>query len=146
LTYGEVVDALAKMENNNWIADETTSPYLVVAPETAAVLLKDSTFVDARRYTTYEINRMVEGEIGMFAGCRVLKTVLLDGYDHAFIVFPNDSKNGPVAILAWKRRMTVRNERSELKGYAYYVASIRANAAVVQAKGVCKITLTTGTP
>jgi N4-gp56 family major capsid protein len=146
LTYGEVVDALAKMENNSWIADSGVAPFLVVAPETAAVLLKDTSFVDARRYTTNEISRMVEGEIGMFAGCRVLKTPLLDGYDHAYIVFPNDGPNGPVAILAWKRKMTVRNERNELKGYGYYVASIRANAAVVQAKGECIITLTTGTP
>lgn len=146
LTYSEVVDALADMENNSWIADETVSPFLIVAPETAAELLKDTSFVDARRYTTYEIARMVEGEIGMYAGCRILKSALLDGYDHAYIVFPNDGKNGPVALLAWKRRMTVRNERSELKGYAYYVASIRANSAVVQAKGVCRITLTTGTP
>jgi len=146
LTYGEVVDALAKMENTNWTADEATAPFLLVAPETAAVLLKDTTFVDARRYTTYELSRMVEGEIGMFAGCRVLKSVLLDGYDKAFIVFPNDSKNGPVVILAWKRRMLVRNERSEFYGHAYYVASIRANSAVVQSAGICEITLTTGTP
>lgn len=146
LTYGEVVDALAKMENTNWTADEGNTPFLIVAPETAAALLKDTDFVDARRYTTYELSRMVEGEIGMYAGCRILKSVLLDGYDHAYIVFPNDGKNGPVALLAWKRRMTVKNERSELKGYAYYVASIRANSAVVQPLGICRITLITGTP
>jgi len=44
-----------------------------------------------------------------------------------------------VVVLAWKRRLTVKNERYENKAYTYYITSIRANAAVVQADGVARI-------
>jgi N4-gp56 family major capsid protein len=143
LAYGTVVDSLAKMENGNWLADERNPPYLIVSPEAAAGLVKDTAFVDARRYTAYEVSKMVEGEIGMYGGCRVLKTSLLDGKAYCFIIFPNDGANGPVALLAWKRRLTVKNEYFAQKAYTYYVTSIRAKGVVVQAKGVCKITQTT---
>ena len=143
LAYGTVIDSLAKMENGNWIADDRNVPLLIVSPEAAAGIMKDTLFVDARRYTVYEISKMVEGEIGMFGGCRVLKTSLLDGKAYCFIIFPNDGANGPVALLAWKRRLTIKNEYSAFKAYSYYVTSIRAKGVVVQAKGVCKITQTT---
>lgn len=142
LTYGNVVDALSTMENNNWTADEQTVPFLIVSPDTAGLLMKDSTFVDARRYTTYEVARMVEGEIGLFAGCRVLKTSLLNGTGYGFIVFPPDSKYGPVALVAWKRKMTVKNEYFAKNAFTYYTTTIRAKAVVTQALGVGKLVIT----
>jgi hypothetical protein len=85
---------------------------------------------------------MVEGEIGLFAGCRVLKTSLLNGTGYGFIVFPPDSKYGPVALIAWKREMTVKNDYFVKNAYAYYVASIRAKAVITQAGGVGKLVIT----
>jgi N4-gp56 family major capsid protein len=141
LGYGNVVDALSAMENTNWTADDETVPFLIVSPDAAGVLMKDTTFVDARRYTAYEVAKMVEGEIGLFAGCRVLKTSLLNGTGYGFIVFPPDSKYGPVALIAWKREMTVKNDYFTKNAYSYYVASIRAKAVVTQALGVGKLVL-----
>jgi len=141
LAYGDVIDALATMENSNWIADDVNAPMLIVAPDVAGALMKDTLFVDARRYTAYEVSKMVEGEIGMFAGCRVLKTSLLDGTGYAFIVFPPESKYGPCALIAWKRPLTVKNEYEATKAYSYYVTSIRAKAVVTQAGGIGVITI-----
>lgn len=140
---GEIADALASMENGNWIASVTVTPYLIVAPEAAAKMLKDTTFIATERYTTYELSRIVQGELGKYVGCRVLKTSYLDGKTSAFIVFPNDTENGPVVILAWKRRLKVVNEYEATKSYTYFNTSIRAKPVVVQAEGVCKITQTT---
>lgn len=142
LDYGNVVDALSTMENSNWTADDQTVPFLIVSPDCAGRLMKDTTFVDARRYTAYEVAKMVEGEIGLFAGCRVLKTSLLNGSGYGFIVFPPDSKYGPVALVAWKRKMTVKNEYTAKNAYTYYTTTIRAKAVVVQALGVGKLVIT----
>jgi N4-gp56 family major capsid protein len=142
LAYGNVVDALATMENSNWIADDSTVPFLIVSPDTAAALMKDTAFVDARRYTAYEVSKMVEGEIGMYAGCRVLKTSLLNGTGYGFIVFPPDGKYGPCALIAWKRALTVKNDYFVKNAYSYYTTTIRAKGVVVQAGGIGKLTIT----
>jgi hypothetical protein len=156
--YAEAVKALAKMENYNWIADEANPPFLIVSPNTAAGLLQDTRFLDSKRYTLYDLGRMVEGEIGMYAGMRVLKSPLLSGVDtgsgtpvdanlgadiHAFIVFPNDTGRGPVVLMAWKRRLETRNFYWTQWAYTYYVSSVRAKPVLVQSTGVCKITITT---
>jgi len=141
LTYGVVMDVLAAMENLNWIADDVNAPFLILSPAEASYLMQDTAFVDARRYTARTLERIVEGEVGMFAGCRVLKTPYLKTSNYVFIVFPPDGPNGPVVVLAWKRRLTVKNERYESKAYTYYITSIRANAAVVQVDGVARITI-----
>jgi len=143
LDYDEIVDALAKMENNNWIADERNPPYLIVAPESASGMLKDTDFMDTRRYTTYELSRLVQGEIGLYGGCRVLKTSHLDGKVNAYIVFPSNTELGPVVVIAWKRRIKVVNEYEASKGYTYFNTSIRAKPVVVQVLGMCEITLST---
>lgn len=139
LTYGVVMDTLARMENLNWVADDANPPFLILSPAEASYLMQDTAFVDARRYTAKNLEHIVEGEIGMYAGCRVLKTPYLKDKSYVFIVFPPDGPNGPVVVLAWKRRLTVKNERYENKAYTYYITSIRANAAVVQADGVARI-------
>ena len=141
LTYDAVIDALAAMENSDWIPDPTNPPFLIIAPDAAANVMKDTTFIATERYTTYEIASMVQGELGRFAGCRVLKSSLMDGVGYAYIVFPDDI-NGVVVSLAWKRRLTVKNEREEKYGYTYFVTTIRAACAVIQSKGICKIQLT----
>ena len=143
MSYSGIVDALAKMENNSWASDETNPPYLIVAPEAAAAMLKDTQFTETRRYTTHELSKIVAGELGLYGGCRVLKTPYLDGKAYALIVFPPDSPYGPVVVLAWKRRLTVKNEYFPAKEYTFYISTIRAKSAVVQAKGICKITQTT---
>ena len=143
ITYNGIVEALAAMENGDWVAGGGIEPWLIVAPDAAAVMLKDTTFVTTERYTTYQIAKIVAGEVGTYGGCRVLKTSYLDGKAYAYIVFPPNTGNGPVVVMAWKRRIKVNNERQEKFGYEYFVTTLRANPVVVQALGVCKITQTT---
>lgn len=141
LDYSEVVDAVAAMENIDWIVDPNDPPYLVVSPDMAAGLVKDTDFVSTERYTTYEISKMVQGELGKFASLRVLKSSLLDGTGYGFIVFP-ESTNGVVLTLAWKRRLEVKNERFEKYGYTYFNTTCRCAPAIIQGKGICRLEVT----
>jgi len=143
LDYDAVGDALSAMENNNWVADPNNPPFLIMAPDSAKLILRDTAFERTERYTTHEISRMVRGELGRYAGCRALKTPYLDGKAYAFVVFPPNGPYGPVTVLAWKRRLTVKNEYEATKAYTYFNVSIRAKPVVVQAKGVCRITIST---
>jgi N4-gp56 family major capsid protein len=155
MSYNDVVKALAKMENVNWVVDSANPPFLIVSPDSAAQMLQDTQFLDSKRYTLYDLGRMMEGEIGQYGGCRVLKTSLLAGTSvgstpsdpsqgvdaFAYIVFPNDTGLGPVTLLAWKRRLETRNFYWTQWAYTYYVSSVRAKPVLVQATGVCKITI-----
>jgi len=146
ICYSDIVKALAVKKNADWIPDPANPPFLVVSPDIAANLLKDTTFVSTERYTTGDLSKMVAGEIGRYAGCRVLESSLLNeagdtGTDLAFIIFPREA-NGPVIDIFWKRRLTVKNEYEAKHAYTYFVTSIRAKPAVIQAKGICKLTTT----
>lgn len=142
MDYTDCTNALAAMENNDWVPDEANPPFCITSPDQAAVLMQSTTFVTSERYTAYELSRIVQGEAGLYAGMRWLKSSLLDGTGLSFIVFPPDSDYGPVVVLAWKRRITVKNEREEKFGYTYFCTTVRAKPVVVQAKGVCKISTT----
>lgn len=157
MSYVEVTNALAKMENQNWVVDDNNPPFLIVSPDSKAVLLQDTRFLDSKRYTLYNLGKMIEGEIGLFAGCRVLTSPLLAGTgvggtpsdvtqgvdSYAYIVFPNDTGRGPVMLMAWKRRLETRNFYWTQWAYTYYVSSVRAKPVMVQSYGACKITITT---
>ena len=157
LIYSEIVKALAKMENVNWMVDVSNPPFLIVSPDSAANMLQDTLFIDSKRYTLYDLGRMMEGEIGMYGGCRVLKSPLLAGTgvggtpsdttqgvdSYAYIMFPNDTGRGPVCLLAWKRRLETRNFYWTQWAYTYYVSSVRAKPVLVQSTGICKITIST---
>jgi len=141
LTYGNVVDALALAKKASWFPDAANPPYLIIGPEVEAGLLKDTVFISTERYTTAEIANMVNGEIGRFAGCRVLVTPHLEDTGLAFIIFPSDTERGPVALIEWKRRITMKNEYFTKYAYTYFNVSMRAMPVVVQPKGVIKITM-----
>lgn len=143
LTYNELVDAIAKMKNVNWIPRPDNPCYLILSPDAAAGLLKDTQFIMSERYTTAELANIVNGEIGRYAGLRVLETSLLDGTGYAFIVYPSDTELGPVVVLAWKRRLAVKTQYLPQYPYTYLQTSCRAMPVVVQPKGICKITIST---
>jgi hypothetical protein len=155
IDYNTVVEGLAKLEEQNWIVDVANPPFLIVSPKCAALLLESTQFLDSKRYTLYDLGRMMEGEIGMYAGCRVLKSPLLSGTgiggtptdttqgtdSYAYIVFPNDTGRGPVILMAWKRRLETRNFYWTQWAYTYYVSSVRAKPVLVQSTGILKIIL-----
>ena len=143
LTYNGVTNALATMANNKWMAEADNPPYLVISPSAAAVLVQDTQFLLAERYYAGLTPQSLEGEVGRFAGCKVLQTSLLANTGKAYLVFPPNFKWGPVAILAWKRKMRVREQRYEDKELSIFATTARVMPVVVQALGIQRINITT---
>lgn len=142
LTYAAVTNALAVMANSKWMAEADNPPYLVISPTAAAVLVQDTQFLLAERYYAGLTPEAREGEVGRFAGCKVLQTPLLASSGKAYIVFPPNFKWGPVAILAWKRKMRVREQRYEDKELSIFATTARVMPVVTQALGICRINIT----
>lgn len=140
--YDEITDTLATMANNKWMLDPSNPPYLIVSPQQAAVLVQDTKFLQTERYYNGTMPDQLEGEKGVYAGCRVLVTPLLAGLGQAYIVFPPNFKWGPVAILAWKRQMRVREQRYEEKELSILATTARCTPVVVQALGIARINVT----
>lgn len=142
LTYVGVTNALASMADNKWMAEADNPPYLIIGPAVAAKLVQDTQFLLAERYYAGLTPQSLEGEVGRFAGCKVLQTSLLSNTGNAYIVFPPNFKWGPVAILAWKRKMRVREQRYEDKELSIFATTARVMPVVVQALGICRINIT----
>lgn len=140
LDYGELVDAMTVAKNADWTPQAGNPPALILSPDASAGLLKDTDFITTERYNTVQISNMVQGEVGLYASCRVLETSLLDGVGYAFIVFPNN-QFGPVVALVYKRDMKTVSEYFAKYGYTYLNSSIRATPVVVQAEGIVKISI-----
>jgi hypothetical protein len=138
LDYAGVVDALGKMGNAKWMVDPSNPPYLIISPAEAAALVKDNRFLVTERYYNGVFPDNLEGEKGTYANCRVLVTPLLAGLGRGFIVFPPNFKWGPNVILAWKRKMRVREQRYEDKELTILAASARCNAVVIQANSILR--------
>lgn len=145
LDYDEVNDALTEAKDEDWIPDAMNPPFLIMSSGAANALLKEVTpAFRADGYSTDKLAKMVAGEVGLYAGCKVLETSLLAGTGDAYIVFP-DGAGGPVVALIWKRELKVTNIYVPQNGYTYFNSSIRAIPVVVQAKGIVKISIT-GSP
>ena len=142
LDYTAVTNALAAMANNKWMAEPDNPPYLIIGPAAAAVLVQDTRFLLAERYYAGLTPSMLEGEVGRFAGCKVLQTPLLANTGRAFIVFPPNFKWGPVTIMAWKRKMRVREQRYEDKELSIFATTARVTPVVIQAYGICRVNIT----
>jgi hypothetical protein len=142
LTYAEVTNALAAMAANKWMAEPDNPPYLIISPAAAAVLVQDSQFLLAERYYAGLSPERLEGEVGRFAGCKVLQTPLLSSTGKAYIVFPPNFKWGPVTMLAWKRKMRVREQRYEDKELSIFTTTARVTPVAIQAYGICRINVT----
>lgn len=141
IAYSVVLDAIAELEKNSWFTDPANPPYLIIAPWAKKTLMADSTFVSTERYTTADISKMVSGEIGKYAGCRVLISPLLEAKETAWLIYPSDTEHGVVAMVAWKRRLTVKTDYEVKYARTYFNVSARAKAVVVQPKGIVKITI-----
>jgi hypothetical protein len=144
ISYDDVIDALTEAADEDWISNPSNAPYFIASAGALGSLLKDTTFVSSERYTTADLSKMVAGELGKFAGCKILSSSLLAGTGYAYIVFPNN-QNGVVVALVWKRPIMTKDFYVTQNGYTYMVTTARATPVVVQAKGIVKITIT-GSP
>lgn len=142
LDYTEITNGLAEMANNKWMVDPSNPPFLIISPQAAATLVQDSRFFVTERYYNGTKPDSLEGEKGVYAGCRVLVTPLLAGLGQAFIVFPPNFKWGPVAMLAWKRQMRVREQRYEDKELSIFATTARCTPVVIQNLGIMRFDIT----
>ena len=137
--YVAVTNTLAIMAAGKWMAEPDNPPFLIVGPDVAAKLVQDTLFILTERFYAGLTPQSLEGEVGRFAGCKVLQTPLLAGTGVSYIVFPPNFKWGPVAILAWKRKMRVREQRYEDKELSIFATTARYQPVVIQAAGIAKI-------
>jgi hypothetical protein len=143
--YVAVTNTLAIMAAGKWMAEPDNPPFLIVGPDVAAKLVQDTLFILTERFYAGLTPQSLEGEVGRFAGCKVLQTPLLAGTGVSYIVFPPNFKWGPVSILAWKRKMRVREQRYEDKELSIFATTARYQPVVIQAAGIAKI-VETSTP
>jgi hypothetical protein len=138
LTYGDVIDAKAAMKTAGVIQSGDT-PYLIVSPNLEAVLLKDDQFISSARYTIGDLNQMVDGEVGKYAGCRVIVDPF--GDDDVVYIVPSIVDFGAFLMLVWKRKFTTETEYQMLAQKTHYLKTARYTCAMVQAALVGKIVI-----
>ena len=141
IAYSVVLDGIAELEKDSWFVDPANPPFLIIAPWAHKTLQAESTYVSTERYTTADLAKMVNGEVGLYAGCRVMVSPLLEGKETAFIIYPSNTDLGVVGLVAWKRRLTAKTDYELTYQRTRISVSARANAAVVQPKGIVKITI-----
>lgn len=139
LSFGVIEDMLALMANNNWVASEEARPFLFLSPAEASYLLQDTTFVESRRYTISDLESIIDGEIGLYAGCRVMVHPALKDSSYAYIIFPSDSKFGTVALTLWKRSLRVKSDYVIEKEKTRIITSARVSFGVVQPLGLGRV-------
>jgi len=138
LTYGDVIDAKAAMKTAGVIKSGDV-PYLIVSPNVEAILLKDKDFVDSSRYSVGDANAMVEGEVGKYAGCRVVVDPF--GDDDVVYIVPSTVDFGVFLMVAWKRKFTTETAYVMLSQKTDYLKTARYAVAMVQAALVGKLVI-----
>jgi len=146
LAYDDVIDCLTLHKNDSWFPDRVM-PYLFLAPNQEADVLKDTRYVNSARYAIGNLPNLAGADFlaagqvdAIYAGTRVKVT---DGATDklALIVFPSPHPDyGAVTVHAVKRPLTIRSEREETYGRQLWVASVRYGTAVIQANAVGLIT------
>ena len=140
LDYDDLVDAVATMEGSDLFPEEPAAPFwLIVNPNNAKDIVKDTRFTDTKRYALHNIPFPAGDVGGLTCGCRVFKTSQMTA-GLALIVAPPNHSQAPFVIKAIKRPLTLKTERREQFGKQMWVTSMRYGSAVIQSTGVYLIT------
>jgi len=127
LDFDDIVDGIATMES----AHVYPSPdfYLIVHPNNAKDIVKDTRFYDTKRYALGNIP-FPAGEVGgLTAGCRVFKTSNMVE-DLALIVAPPTHPKAPFAIKGIKRPLTLKTEAQEQYEKDMFVTTMRYGTCI----------------
>lgn len=135
LAYNDVVDGIKQMAAQNFRAR-----WLIVNPAKAGDLLKDTKFINAQNQY-YRFSDLLNGEIGEFAGVRVLETTQLAATRCLMVIDPYDS-DGPAAIVAYKRDITVTSDTDVDYDRTRWYTTLRVGMGVVRATGILLISST----
>lgn len=126
LAYDDVVGGVADVRGNNYTPDT-----LVIHPNQANDLIKDTKFINASAYGARE--PILNGEIGRFAGLKVFVTT--QASDGTALVYDSNK----AMIVAFKRDLTVRRrEEPEYDSITVYVTQLY-KPLVVHTGAVCVI-------
>jgi len=126
LAYDDVITAVATIRGKNYDPDT-----LVIHPDQAADLLKDTKFINASAYGSRE--PILRGEIGQFAGLKVFVTSQMTS--GKALVF--DSKRASILVI--KRDVTVRRrEEPERDAITLYITQMY-KPYVINDEAVCII-------
>lgn len=140
LSYDDVIDAKAAMKTAG-VLQSGDVPYLIVSPNLEALLLKDTQFVDSSRYSVGDANAMVTGEVGKYAGCKVIVDPFAD--DNFVYIVPSTIDFGAFLMVAWKRKITTETLYAMLEQKTHYLKTARYTTAVIQAALLGKISIVT---
>jgi len=135
LKYDDVIDAVKQMAAENYRAR-----WLIVNPAKAGDLLKDTKFIDAQSQY-YRFSNLLNGEIGEFAGVRVLETTQIAASRCLLLIDPYD-RDGPAAIVAYKRDITVTSDTDADYDRMRWYTTARVGMNVVRPTGILLISST----
>jgi len=107
--YEKIVDARTKV-----IEDKYNPTVMLIAPYVEGVLLKTEKFIDASRYGARE--PILNGEIGLIAGLRVLTTT--QQYEGCGLVVEPGARMGYLVI---KKRLTAKVDKLEKKANDIFI-------------------------
>jgi len=127
------------MESAHLFPEPNAQFFLIVHPNNAKDIVKDTRFYDTKRYALGNIP-FPAGEVGgLTCVCRVLKTSNMVE-DLALIVAPPNHSQAPFAIKPIKRPLTLKTDRDEQYGRQYWITSMRYGIDICQSDGVYLIT------
>jgi len=140
LAYEDLLTIMDYEKTDSWYPDGDYLPFLFIHPDQEMDLLKDSRYVNSHRYAVGDLGKVAGSEDAVpqddvYVNCRVRVTENMVTYA-ALLVFPTHPVYGPVVIHAYKRPLTIKNQREELYGRQLWAASLRYGTSIIQANGV----------
>jgi len=133
--YDDIIDAVKYMAQYDYRAR-----WLIVNPAKSADLLKDDKFINAQSQY-YRFSNLLTGEIGEFAGVRVLETTQIAATRCLMLIDPYDT-DGPNAIIAYKRDLTVTSDTDADFDQTRWYTTARIGMNVVRPTGILLISST----
>lgn len=140
LNFDAVLEAKTKLENSGVISGEET-PWLIVSPDAKKTLLQDTKFIQTPRFTTSDVSKIVDGEFGLYCGCRILISPYLDNTGLAYII-PQGTAKEPVILAVWKRKYEAESKYDAEVEEHFHKITARYVISLVRPLYVCKIFIT----
>jgi len=137
-SYKNILDARAKLENSGWLIGDD-SAVLVINVANKNLLLTDKDFVPSERFTASQIEDMVDGAVGLYAGCQVVVDVDLE--DNEGYILATHGRLGVVVALVYKREIQTDSQQFQMQEKTQTAVTTRYKPAVVQPLGIVKISV-----
>ncbi len=138
ISYAGIVDAVGML-----VEEDATEKYIFIHPDQMTTLRKDENFISAEKYGGQV---MMTGEIGMIAGCRVVKSRRVPSASSTFtnfiVAMTPEAEDGtpvlPAVSIFVKRDVLVENDRDIVRktnvitADEHYVVGLTNDSKVVK--------------